>query len=113
TTADNGEEGWVATEYIRVAIDISTLPITHERNIFGMSIELSPEVIENIRAIYTTGQAMGNRPNVFAKLGDSITAAPNVFFPIGEGNFELGAFTYLNPVIQYYSTGQTRVGNSF
>jgi hypothetical protein len=113
TTADNGVEGWVATEYVRVAIDISTLPITHERNIFGMSAELSPEVVENIQAIYTRGQEVGNRPNVFSKLGDSITAAPNVFFPIGEGNFELGAFTYLNPVIQYYSTGQTRIGNSF
>jgi hypothetical protein len=112
TSADNGVEGWVATEFVRV-VDMSSLPITHERNIFGMSAELSPEVIDNIHVIYETGQAMGNRPNVFAKVGDSITAAPNVFFPIGEGNFELGAFSHLNPVIQYYSTGQTRVGNSF
>lgn len=113
TTADNGVEGWVATEYVRVAVDMLSLPVTHERNIFGMSAELSPEVIENVRAIYEHGQTLGNRRNVFAKVGDSITAAPNVFFPIGEGNYELGAFTYLNPVIQYYSTGQTRVGNSF
>jgi hypothetical protein len=113
TTADNGQDGWVATEYVRVAVDTHALPVTHERNLFGMSAELSPEVIENIRAIYEHGQELGNRRNVFAKVGDSITAAPNVFFPIGEGNFELGAFTYLNPVIQYYSTGQTRVGNSF
>lgn len=113
TSAENEVVGWVATEYVRLAVDMQTLPITHERNIFGMSAELSPEVIENIQAIYTRGQELGNRPNVFAKVGDSITAAPNVFFPIGEGNFDLGAFTYLNPVIQYYSTGQTRVGNSF
>jgi len=63
--------------------------------------------------IYMAGQAMGNRLNVFSKVGDSITDNAAFLKPIGEGNYNLRAHAYLQPVIDYYSQEIARDANSF
>jgi LysM repeat protein len=66
-------------------------------------ILMSPEVEENIRRIYAAGQAMGRNPRAFSKLGDSTIENPHFLARFDEGTYHLGAYTYLQPVIDYYA----------
>jgi hypothetical protein len=74
---------------------------------------LGETVEERVRLIYTVGQALGNRSNVFSKVGDSITASPSFLGPIGEGRYQLVDYGYLQPVIDHFSAAPAREGNSF
>jgi hypothetical protein len=73
----------------------------------------SSGVTRHIRAIHQRGQAMGNRPDVFSKVGDSITASSSYLKPIGDGNYDLDGFGYLQSTIDHYSATKARTGNSF
>ncbi|MGJ3237129.1 MAG: SH3 domain-containing protein [Anaerolineae bacterium] len=64
------------------------------------------------RNIFTNGQALGNRANVFSKVGDSITIAEEMFQPFGFGVYNLGGYDYLQPTISYFMA-QARNNNSF
>jgi hypothetical protein len=66
-----------------------------------------------VRDIYLTGKALGNRANVFSKVGDSITVAPDFLNPIGEGRSVLYGYNYLAPAIQNFSAATARTANSF
>ncbi len=126
---DSGEQGWLATQYVRQpdrgnfpASSLDALPVT------GTAIEASPTptsafmsgvpawltgITANARRIFQKGQGMGNRANVFSKVGDSITASENFLYPIGWGQYVLGEYGYLSGVIGYYSQANARTGNSF
>jgi hypothetical protein len=137
-TADNtwvqvrvsATEGWVSTPLIRlsngqpVGDDIlSQLPVR------GVAAEASPTptlsagslgsltwlsgVTAHSRQIFLQGQRLGNRANVFSRVGDSITASPYFLTPIGLGQYDLGAYGYLSGVIGYFSSANARAGNSF
>lgn len=64
---------------------------------------LSPGVIANVQAIYQRGLALGNDPNVFILLGDSVTVLPDFFMSFASGNYALGAYTHLQGVIDAYN----------
>ncbi|MEL6270230.1 MAG: hypothetical protein AAFR22_10495, partial [Chloroflexota bacterium] len=49
----------------------------------GTGGAFSAGVNSNIRAIYRMGNAQGNRADVFAKVGDSITVAGQFLTPVG------------------------------
>lgn len=79
--------------------DVSMLPVT------GTAIDASPtptyvvggpQPISNVtsksREIFVRGQALGNRANVFTRIGDSLTASPYFLTPIGLGNYDLGPY---------------------
>jgi hypothetical protein len=74
---------------------------------------LATSVAERVRLIHTVGQALGNRANVFSKVGDSITVSRSFLGPIGEGRYQLGDYGYLQPVIDHFSASLARQGNSF
>lgn len=74
---------------------------------------LSGDVIGHMHAIYAHGQSLGNRPDVFSKVGDSATHSAYFLSPIGEGYTELGDFGYLQGVIDYYGVTRARTNNSF
>lgn len=77
-------------------------------------IEYIPDPIEeNLRRIYLWGQTQGARPRVFSKVGDSITVSFNFLQAIGEGNYNLAGYAYLQEVIDYYGIENARQGNSF
>lgn len=78
-----------------------------------MAAPLASSVAERVRLIYTVGQALGNRANVFSKVGDSITVSRSFLGPIGERRYQLGDYGYLQPVIDHFSTSPARQGNSF
>jgi hypothetical protein len=67
----------------------------------------------NAQRIFAIGQARGNRADVFAKVGDSLTVATWVFYPIGWGQQQLGAYGDLQGVIAYFSRTPARDQNSF
>jgi hypothetical protein len=56
---------------------------------------------------------MGNRANVFSKVGDSITVSNAFLKPFSEGNYNLRDYAYLQPVIDYYLVETARDNNSF
>ncbi|MCU0510952.1 MAG: SGNH/GDSL hydrolase family protein [Anaerolineae bacterium] len=70
-------------------------------------------ILQSLDRIYATGQAYGQRPDVFAKVGDSITVSRAFFAPFGEGDYNLAEYSPLQPVIDYYSRSIARTGNSF
>ncbi len=70
-------------------------------------------VTAHAHAIFLQGQALGNRPEVFSKVGDSITTADAFLYPIGGGAYDLRDYTYLAPAVAYFSQTTARTANSF
>jgi len=69
--------------------------------------------VSRAREIFLTGKSYGNRPNVFSKVGDSITAGPESSFlaPFGLGDYLLADHSYLQPVVNYFSQQIARENN--
>ncbi len=74
---------------------------------------LSDTVVSNLKTIAMIGQVRGNNPYVFAKVGDSITVGERFLYPFGDGTYQLGDHTYLQPVIDAFLQTPVRNGNSF
>ena len=101
--------GWVFAQYVDVHIDLAAaFPAA------GLRMRLPLDVVDHIRQIYARGQQLGNHPDVFAKIGDSITKSILTLDPVGDGLYDLGDYAYLQAVIDFYSRTPTRDGhNSF
>jgi hypothetical protein len=111
--AEEVGEGWVLSEFIMVFIDLPPIPITTDLGALSRGYALPPDVVEQLKAIYQHGQELGNRPNVFSKVGDSITESPHYLKPISRGLYNLGDFQYLQGVIDYFSSETARDADSF
>jgi uncharacterized protein YgiM (DUF1202 family) len=68
-------------------------------------------ITANARAIYLKGQQLGNRANVFSKVGDSITASPFFLRAFGLGTYNLRRYTALQAVIKHFSAVKARDDN--
>lgn len=55
------------------------------------------------RQIFLTGRGRGKRAHAFALVGDSNTDNPVFFAPFDNGNYNLGAYGYLQDTITYFS----------
>ncbi len=108
-----GDTGWVLAQYIRLTLDLETLPVNPDFAVPFDAAALVSGMTTHARHIFERGQQLGNRADIFSKVGDSITVAPHTLFPIGTGIYDLGAYTYLQPVIDYYSRSLARTHNSF
>jgi lysophospholipase L1-like esterase len=123
----SGTPGWVSAQFVRLAdgqpLDDSTLSALP---VLGVSVEASPTptsslnipgwlsgVTSHSHQIFVKGQSLGNRANVFSKVGDSITVSPYFLTPIGFGQYDLGAYGSLSRVVAYYSQANARTANSF
>ena len=103
----DGDTGWVSAAYVDVFINLdAAFPDTSGR------VRLPADVAAHVRQIYAVGQPMGNHANVFAKVGDSITVSVLMLNPIGDGIYNLGAYGYLQRMINFYRAGQTRDGHN-
>jgi hypothetical protein len=78
-------------------IDLTTYPIV-------------PEIGEQALRIYADSLARGSNPHTFVKIGDCMTHNPYFLLPIGEGDYDLGEYQDLQPVIDYFAEGEL---NSF
>lgn len=123
TALPSGLHGWVMRQYVETLIPLEDVPVTFITPALPTGdppANPGPEgypYIENItphaREIFLLGQSLGNRPNVFSKVGDSITANEAFLVPIGLGDYNLRDHTYLQPVIDYFSQVVARDANSF
>lgn len=109
-TLDQLRNGWVFGEYVDVRINLNRLDATSgPLNFRALISNISP----NAHHIYQQGQQLGNRANVFAKVGDSITVSYHMLQPIGEGHYELGDYDYLQPAIDFFSEADVHGTNAF
>lgn len=68
------------------------------------ALPVIPEISESVKTIFAQGQKMGNNPQAFSKLGDC-GSTPAWFlgdFDRGPEYYDLGPYTALQPVIDYY-----------
>ncbi len=68
---------------------------------------------QHARDIFVAGQGLGNRANVFSKVGDSMTISSQFLFPIGSGQYDLRGYGGLAEVVAHFSSGWARTGNSY
>jgi uncharacterized protein YraI len=126
----SGEQGWVMTSFVELFITIGDMPVTGTviaaptgEVVVAVPLPtpagefvLSPFVsnlTERAREVYAFGYSYGNRPDVFSKIGDSITISTAFLAPIGYGNYNLRDYTHLQDAIDFYSNTLARTGNSF
>jgi len=64
------------------------------------------------RLLYA-GQRQGNRPDVFSKVGDSMTATPYFLYAVGNGGLRLGGYGYLQRTVNFFTKTSARTNNSF
>jgi hypothetical protein len=60
-------------------------------------------VNQRMLEIYQQGQLMGNDPHAFSKVGDCQTMLPDFFGGFDNGKYNLGDYTYLQPVVDQFS----------
>lgn len=63
-----------------------------------------------MREIYALGQELGRNPHAFSKLGDSTMASPNYLVRLGQYDFDLGEYAFLQETIDYYQISLRRLG---
>lgn len=121
----NGQNGWVAAQYIRVSGSKDAIPVSGGGNnensapppaapaATGENWNVVSGIGSRVREIYRAGQQLGNRRNVFSKIGDSITASSRFLTPIGNGGAALNNYAHLQAVINFYTQTTARTHNSF
>ncbi len=56
-----------------------------------------------VREIYERGQTLGNNPRAFSKIGDCNSELPFFLGRFDSGDYDLGPYQYLQPVIDYFA----------
>ena len=76
------------------------------------SLPVIPIVSGTVRELYERGQAGGNDPRAFSKIGDGEIAAAWFFtaFDLDEDYYDLGPYQNLLPVIEYFAGSFERIG---
>lgn len=118
-TAVTGASGWVPVLWLDLGRPLAELP---EAAVPEPPPAPTPlpyagyvsNVTLRMLGVFQYGQVLGNRANVFSKVGDSITVSTAFLVPIGLDNYDLGPYGALQPVINYFSGAEARAGrNSF
>jgi uncharacterized protein YgiM (DUF1202 family) len=110
---NDGLTGWVSASYVQTSVDIPTLAvdaspvnIVANTGTTSSATVTSTNVISGIgattQAIFRAGQSVGNRADVFSKVGDSITQSSDFLDPLGRGTYNLGGYGALQSVIDFY-----------
>lgn len=75
-------------------------------------IVMPPNVRDNIREKYAKGQEFELNPRAFSKVSDSTIESPNFLGRFDEGPYNLGEFSYLQVVVDYYASSHSRQGQA-
>lgn len=123
-TLDESLRGWVATSTVTLSADVflpdlplstesltEETPKTYPDDIAAKLEQLNSIPLlynmdtEQVHSIFEAGQQLGNRADVFVKVGDSNTANGDFFRPFGMNNVqcELGTYRYLQDTINFFS----------
>lgn len=95
-------EGWIISEFAEVLTDVTALPITTDLDALYLPYPLTGAVVKRLRETFVRGVELGNRVDVFAKVGDSITVSMHYLQSIGQGLYNLGDFQHLQSVIDLF-----------
>jgi uncharacterized protein YraI/lysophospholipase L1-like esterase len=113
----SGLSGWVAGRYVQADVALSTIPVVGAEAVVSAPTNTSGTPFFTLGgaagSIFARGQALGNRANVFSKVGDSMTVEDEMFRPIGYGAYNLGGYSYLQSTIDFFRAGQARTDNPF
>ncbi|NLX11811.1 MAG: SH3 domain-containing protein [Chloroflexi bacterium] len=118
-TLPDGEQGWVAASYLAYEADLSAVALfgANGEDAPDMQLLLETDLISGIgdraRAIFREGQRRGNLPQVFVRVGDSISADARFLTPIAQGRYDLGEHGSLADTIAYFSAPDGREQNPF
>ncbi|MEP7286003.1 MAG: hypothetical protein ABI947_09570 [Chloroflexota bacterium] len=75
---------------------------------------ITPRIRSYMRTVVEKGKTLGNNLRVFSKVGDCHTDHPLFFNGIGNGVYNLGKYSSLKEIIDYYSVSpRPGAGNSF
>ena len=95
---DSGSVGYDVTPLADATLDV---PVTGDPlPPFDTATDL------HVRDVVNVGRALGNHPEVFAKIGDSITESGSFLFDCGYGWVTLGDQPDIAPTIAYFSQFQ-------
>jgi len=75
-------------------------------------ITLPVPVKQNIRKLYVQGQARGNNPHAFSKIGDSNMENPYFLTSFDQGPYNLGDYRYLEPAIEHFAGSFGRISQA-
>ena len=135
----SGQGGWVTTAWTDLYVTLAKVPIiaadapapatsagVPQATVVPAETPSGPPVVDpngyqyisgitaHARQVFLQGQQLGNRPNVFSKVGDSITLSGVFLNPIGAGQYNLHDYAGLQGVIDYFSARPARGdANSF
>ena len=73
-------------------------------------IVLPPEVVARMRQVYQLGQALGNDPRAFSRIGDSTIENPHFLARFDESPYNLGPYADLQGVIDHFRGSFARQG---
>ena len=113
------EEGVVTSETAVqpevVAQVVTDGAVVRQTTMNGVPIEgliVMPEnVVANAQNIYVQGQALGNNPQAFSKIGDSTIQIPFFLARFDQpGGYNLGDYAYLQPTIDFFAGSFAREG---
>jgi len=133
-TTSDGRIGWIFGDLVAAPADqLQTLPVVWDGTPISaptptpapaapssapVAAPSSPndDIVSSIsnrtRDIYLRGQQLGNRPNVFSKVGDSITVSGYFLYPFGWGAYNLRGYGELQGVVDYFAGADARDGNN-
>lgn len=131
-TTDNAWRGWMAIQYLqfdqavsirglpdRTNVDLNapvvdesgqpipvqvTPPVIPDERTDYPALWLGDAVLNNARRIYQRGQQMGNNPNSLIKIGESNTAGTVYMCTFHYGNYDLGPYSDLEPIVQRFNS---------
>lgn len=139
-TEDSTLAGWASSRFIEYdATQLASVPVGTEftpvaqPTAGGSSAPAAPSGIPNgdlalimetplfhnmttdtVYSIFARGKRLGNKPNVFMKVGDSVTAVQPFMVGFGALDYNLGQYGYLQPTIDFFSVSPGRnIPNSF
>ncbi len=124
-TTLTGVSGWVPTLWLDLGRPLADLPVAAPAAAvpatpteLGQAATPLPHAnyISNVTlrmlGVFQYGQVLGNRANVFSKVGDSITVSTAFLVPVGLGHYNLGPYTALQPVIDFFTAAEARAGQN-
>jgi len=110
-TIREGFRGWVAANYIDIEGDSSIVPVIAAQVVPFPTQLVRESTTLNVQgsdalSIYQRGRELGNRPNVFTSVGDSLSASNYFLHPFAYYPPDLGDYGYLLPTVQYFVSAE-------